>query len=130
MIQLTNEDHTRTEWLIEANSFEQLVLWQRWSAENKATNLIWEQDSRGSIQTIGKLDKRPVAVCIFWYQIEGIIVGFYEATSIVVDHDMVRAWLKKTYPKAQFTNSYNFHHCAHGISDKTKKKIEFYKDLA
>lgn len=126
---LTDEDRTQTKWLVEATDFEQLTLWCKWSAGNKATNLIWEQDCRGRIETIGKLNKKPVAVCIFWYRIEGVAVGFYEATSVVVDHDMVRNWLEKTYPKAQFTNASNFHHCAHDISNLTKKKIEFYKDL-
>ncbi len=127
-IHITDKDRAKTQWLIEASRFEQLVLWEKWSAENKATNLVWESDNRGVIETIGELANRPVAVSIFWVKIEDFIVGFYEATSVVVDYDMVRKWLKKSFPEAQFANAMNFHLCAHDISYKKKKEIIFYKD--
>lgn len=79
----------KVDFAVEANSYEKLTIWQTFHEKAKS----WESISRGSMRTIGEIDKRPVCVCLFWDVINGKKVLFYEATSQVVDHEMVAKWI-------------------------------------
>ncbi len=96
--------------LVEATDFERLCLWR----ESKDTH-TWEEDYRGLMSTIGYLNKRPICVCVVWAKIDGYLVAFYDATSLVVDHSKVEDWLKEQAPKASRTNAMNFHTALHEI---------------
>jgi hypothetical protein len=108
-----------TEYLVEANGNETQNFWRDFSLQagrmpryakiNPDLRVSWEQLS-GMSQTIGKLDKRPVAVTVFWNRLNGHLIGFWEATSQVVDHKMIEEWLDKTFPNVPRTDSMNFTH--------------------
>jgi hypothetical protein len=115
----------RVEWLVEATHEESFQIWREWHeklnlwrAGSGHTIIIDYVDIR--VHGTRKFRKMPVAVCVMWHPVEGHLVGFYEATSLVADHDMVRAWLKKQAPKAGHTNASNFHHVIHGLGLKPR----------
>lgn len=92
------EDHhakkcRETTYVVQATSFETLTLWGEWHCFVK-----WEQDTLGFWKVVGKCARKPVAVSVCWYIVNGKRVAFYEYTSQVVDHRMVEAWLTKTFP--------------------------------
>lgn len=121
----TEELWPRVEFLVEATHEETFQIWREW---HKKLNL-WSA-GMGNVFTIDYVDirvhgqlefrKMPVAVCVSWHPVEGHLVGFYEATSLVVDHDMVRKWVQKQAPKAGHTNATNFHHVIHGLKLKIR----------
>ena len=59
--------------------------------------VTWRQHS-GLLATIGQIDGRPVAVSLSPVDVAGHRVIFYHATSAVVDHDMVRAFIDLLAP--------------------------------
>ncbi len=102
-----------TEFLIEADHFSQLSLWEKCH-----TLVKWEEDSRGIFFTIGNLAGHPIAVNLSWAKLNGHRICFYSADSRVVDWQMIREWLDKIcYPlwdngtRHARTNAMNFHHC-------------------
>lgn len=108
-------DHERfkaTDYLVEANSFESLAHWCRWS---RVTD--WVQDGEGRMIEVGKFKGMPVCIMMFWYTINGKYVGFYDATSMVTHHDMIKDWLKLKFPhlltrgRWKQCDSMNFGHC-------------------
>lgn len=113
-------------FFVEANSFEQLCLWQ----ENKDEN--WIQDYSGFSQYIGSInddEEKPVWVEFSFNDILGHKVCFYSPTSRYVDNKMIREYLETNYPKTwddgkrqAFTNSMNFHHVLNHIRTLNKQK--------
>jgi hypothetical protein len=129
-----------TAFLVESTSFEHQVLWEKWSIEAVAKKefitipenrhrVLWEQLSPGFFQQIGKLGKHPVCVEVQFARIAGHVVAFYDATSRVVDHDMVKKWLEETFKVPKWdsgtrvaqTNASNFHSCVHALEEQNKK---------
>lgn len=95
---------------IEATSFEQLSLWQL----NEKSKYIksWEQRFQGWTIVIGHVGNMPVAVCLTYAKLNGHKVVFYEATSEIVDHDMVRKWIDHYNPnQSNHANAMNFGQC-------------------
>lgn len=110
--------------------------WRDWAAECQTRNLDedydrmpWEQDTEGLCPQVGTLAKNPVRIAIFWNRIGGVynketgqfddrrLVLFWEATSRVVDFEMVEKWLEERTPNAKVrTNAMNFHLVAHAIT--------------
>ena len=106
-----------TEYLVEADSFAQQALWERW---HDRYGVPWEQVGRGWGGTVGHIDKRPVAVMVFFAHIGGKLVGFWECTSQVADYVMAEEWLKETFPNVKRqTNADNFGNLLHDIADAT-----------
>lgn len=107
-----------TEYMVEATSFEKYALWKMYSNEalykNKHNVIKWEQGS-GRMYTLGELDGRPITVCFFWDKLNGHNICFYEATSQVVDHELVEEWLDKFCPKPR-TDANNFHNVYHLVT--------------
>lgn len=69
----------------------------------------WEAQSVGRCYTIGELAGFPICICIFFAKIDGEPVAFVEATSRVVDHEMVRQWIKaNAKPDARVTDAMNW----------------------
>lgn len=102
-----------TEFLIEADEFAQFALWREWHGRVK-----WEEESAGLAYTVGEIGGSPVVVSCFWAKLNGHRVCFYNATSRVIDWEMIETWLKRAcYPlwdsktRHAQTNAMNFHHC-------------------
>lgn len=116
-----------TEYVINATHEEEFGIWK----EIHET-VRWEQ-CHGWIVTLGTVligksrreqERMPVAVSVTWNLLDGHVVAFYEATSMVVDHRMVDQYIRGNCSK--HTNATNFHHCAHelGLTLPTPKRSE------
>lgn len=81
----------------EATSEEQHGVWARLKRTDRAVS--WENRGGRGI-TIGYLDSRPVHVTLCHIDVAGHKVIFYDATSTVVDHDMVRAFIDMIAPES------------------------------
>lgn len=75
---------------------EQHGVWLR-LVDRRDPPVSWQQHG-GLGVTIGYLDDRPVHVVLSHIDVAGYKVIFYEATSTVVDYDMVRAFIDKLAP--------------------------------
>lgn len=97
---------------VEANSFEQHSLWKdnRDREKNGLLHREWNSTGHGLGETIGYVDERPVAISLKTVVIDGQKILLYYATSTVVDHDMIREWLKVNLPetaKGDYPGGYN-----------------------
>lgn len=104
----------QTEVVVEATDCERLFLWKDYSKDaivkTEINRYTWEQMNPGICPKIGELAGFPVCVSCFWNKINGIMVCFWEATSRVVDYEMVKKWvLGRCRPTCQSTNAMNFH---------------------
>ncbi|APH74143.1 DUF2786 domain-containing protein [Aquibium oceanicum] len=86
--------------IVEANSFEYHQLYR-----NSRTGRFWEENLSGIGRTIGHIDDKPVHVSLRRAFISGRRIVFIDATSQVVDHEMVREWLKRVMPATAFESS-------------------------
>lgn len=87
---------------IEATSFEVFTL-------SSHHNREWRSKSEGMLATVGELFGRPICVTLGKSSVDGRMLVFYEATSALADHTMVREWLKTAGPHLKFTDANNFH---------------------
>lgn len=97
-------------YVIEATNFEQFALWQL----NEESRCIqsWEQINPGFSTVIGYVGDMPVVVSVFCAKLNGHKVAFYESTSLIVDHDMVRKWIDHYNPNPErHTDAGNFGKC-------------------
>jgi hypothetical protein len=120
----TNEANRRaTVYLVEANDFTTIRLWLEWAEEGAGEGwsspfrrVPWQQIALGYTRIIGELAGMPVAVCVSFARIKGHVAAFYEATSEVVDHRMIEAWLESEFPAARGrTDAMNFHRCLEAL---------------
>jgi len=103
----------------EADGFSRSSLWQtrHHSAEKLGyKKLSWVSDNQGLGETVGFLDNRPVHLSLYKSTVEGQVILFVEATSTVVDHDMIRDWYQQNLPATAYRdgrpnveNADNFH---------------------
>lgn len=119
----SEEKIAETFFLVEANSFETLVLWRE---NEKEGEFIWTEESLGFWQTVGFLKKRPICISMFWTIIGGKRIAFYEGTSVLVDHDMIEKWLEETFhlSREKRCDAHNFHLCLDAIREINKKEIK------
>lgn len=106
--------------VVEANSFETLCLWQKHTDGGKRNSDTWVQHLSGPLVTVGHMDtsdkRYPVCISLFINEVNGRKILFLEATSIVVNWDMISTWLIENLPKTAFrdngyinkTNAMNF----------------------
>ena len=106
--------------IVEANSFESLELWKYWHQEK---GYSWVQNNHGWLVKVGEIVKgkdvwiRPLA-----HIVNGRKILFVDATSSVVDWNMIEDYLKENVPSAVTRNSIylnkenamNFHCLVHG----------------
>ncbi len=93
-------------YVVEATSFEQNVLWERFSAESmdrkirpETRGVSWENDRGGGWQAMaGYVDKMPVTFNVNFVKINDKLVLFWEAASQVVDFRLITAWFKAHVP--------------------------------
>jgi hypothetical protein len=113
----------RVGFLVEATHQEQHTFWHDYHHEPRAgvpRVLVWTQETRGHMVTLGWLEGRPICVTLFYATLDGTRVLFYEATSQLVDHAMVEQWLRHHTERTirydggrrwARTDSSNFAHC-------------------
>lgn len=129
---------------VEANSNEQQMLWLLWfhisyygssvrpwdsrwrPAEGAGRVKTWEQVNPGHLVTICKVGRwprtaRPVCVSVFYARVNGQLVAFYEPTSQLVDHELVREWARQAFPNAERTNAENFHNTVWRIDEANEE---------
>jgi hypothetical protein len=73
-----------TAYIVEADSFAQHSLWEKWASEDYPRTwpaLTWEQMNPGSLRAIGHVGDRPVCVCMTWARVGCLLVCFIDATS-------------------------------------------------
>lgn len=88
--------------VVEANSFEQLALWEReqWPSEGRS----------GPLVKVGELAGMPVCIALMKITVRGHNVAFMDVTSQVVDYRLIDAWLAAHLPKgARRVDAMNFH---------------------
>jgi len=111
-----------TKFVVEATDNEMQSFWEKFSTEAmhprpEFNKYKWEQINPGYVETVGELAGFPVCISVFWFRINGVTVMFYDATSRVVDHQMIEEWLDKHCAprwdkgtRLARCNSNNFHH--------------------
>lgn len=101
-------------WVVEANSFEYHTLWKTylWSK-----TVSWEENPSGYGVTVGFLDNRPVCIFLRTAKIDNKDVIFIDATSVVVDWNMINEYINKRFPSARTIDANNFHQI---ITEKIK----------
>lgn len=109
-----------TQFVVKATYEETFLFWEKFCVQTMYKTPLsiytWEQCNPGWHLEIGKIIDYPVCIGVRWYRINGVLVMFYEATSRIVDHEMVDKWLKeRCCPKdcdgrLAYTNALNFHH--------------------
>ena len=121
-----------TEYLIEANSNESHQIWREVAEQAKYSEervvarynrerFPWVQ-GKGFCEQIGKLDKRPVMISIFWNRINGHQIGFWSMDSQVTDHKMAEKWLDKTFPGVRRSDANNYFGLYDIIKDRATVK--------
>lgn len=115
---LMNDKLQNVVFLVEANSFERMKLWEEFSHKHS-----WVQDNEGYLEIIGTLDNRPVCISFVFVKIDGFLVAFCDASSEVVDYKMINDWfdkncnpLTKDNRKAR-CDAMNFHTCLQAIRE-------------
>ncbi len=84
------------EYMFEATSFERSRLHIEWRGAVKD----WDERPTVDLPTVvwvGELAGQPVVVLFTWVRLAGHLVGFYEATSSVVDHKMVEDYIDRNF---------------------------------
>lgn len=99
-----------TMFAVEADSYAQLKLWQEFNSK-----IDWKEERSGVGIHVGTLAKHPVVIALSWVIINGNSrVMFWEATSEVVSHKLIKEWLDK-HCKCPRTDAMNFHHVLHEV---------------
>lgn len=114
----------KTAFVVEATDFERFCLWQA-----RHHRLKWSDQPFGFSVTVAQVLGMPVVVSLTFMRVEGQLVLFYEATSQVVDHREVEAWLEKNVPvlcpnregRRSRTDANNFHICEHALADLNQR---------
>lgn len=136
---LSDEDRFKaTEFFIESTSKEVFGIWHRFvdNPYKDCRSLNWEQlDSM--MYTIanvslqyddqpGVVKRMPICVSITWNLVDGHLMAFYEACSMVVDHNVVKNFIdEKSNSIANIrSNSSNFHLALHHCKIDIKKEQE------
>ena len=89
--------------VVEATSYESMKLWETY---HKEKGYSWVQNPSGPLVTVGWLmNDRPVCISLFCNTIKGHKILFLEATSILVDWEMINVWLKENLPKTAFQDN-------------------------
>lgn len=121
-----------TEFVVEATHEEFMGIWRQFADDamflTPMNKYSFEHISMGSGPVIGEFGGMPVAITIFWQIINGVLVAFYEGTSVVVHHGMIRDWVKGNFPclkkyggwRYRYCNVANIHHLLNYIDEKNK----------
>lgn len=105
--------------IVEANSFETLELWKYW---HKEKGYAWVQNNSGWLVKVGEIiEGKEVWISPLAHIVNGRKILFVDATSSVVDWNMIEEYLKENVPSAiredgylRKENAMNFHNLVHG----------------
>jgi hypothetical protein len=86
--------------VVEATREEQMFLFTRNRAMPEPRE--WKENLSGYGKTVGELAGMPVFISLMTQKIDGKTILFYYATSVVVDHRLIDAWLEANLPKSAF----------------------------
>lgn len=103
------------EYVVEATSTEQQMLWERYTEKYGAQ---WKSRNQGLGVYVGWIQGRPVVITIYQVVVNDVSILFYSDTSQVVDHTMIRRWLDKYFPGVPRTDAMNFSHVANAKKDR------------
>lgn len=113
--------------IVEANSFEKMCLWREWNDMGKS----WVPTVHGYLATVGNVGDMPVCISILTETVEGQKILFWDATSRVVDHQMIEEWLKTIVTSAlkedgylNKTDAMNFHNVFQRLSPSPQTREE------
>ena len=129
----------RTMFVVEADSFSRHMLWLHESKEARDAGYgpakpghppqVWEQDSGGIYVEVGMFGKMPICIDCFWTKIDGQLVLFYDACSMVTHARIVDDWLKANCnptwdggKRPARCNAMNFHHCLDAIAERNNPR--------
>jgi hypothetical protein len=106
-------------YAVEATSCESLQIWDDFSNPESQycdvrPRMDWNE-VHGWLETIGRLDNRPICISIRIVELNGHRVAFWEATSQLVDYEMIEQWFEKKYPYLKRTDAMNVHNAIHYI---------------
>ena len=101
----------------------------------KRTRVDWKQVNSGFMLTIGHIKKMPVCVEFSFAFINGKKICFYNCSSRVADHTMIKDWLIERfqltndgYTRWNHTDSSNFHNCVNSLDNiDVKPRRTVYK---
>lgn len=88
---MSNEkDYTSVDLAVHINSH-----WEVTTLYSEITKhgLAYTQDRGGPLLTIGKIDNRPIVIAPLIIKIGTINILYVEATSVLVDWDMINNWI-------------------------------------
>jgi len=126
-----NERIEKTEYLVEADSAHSHFLWQEWADEARGMGYTspydkpsfkWKQH-QGIMLEVGRIEDRPICITIMWNEIGGALIGFYNASSQLVDHKMVEEFLKKKFKDTPKTDTMNFAHVIGYLEKRKPNKV-------
>ena len=132
---------SRVKFFVEGDSYD---LWEKYSnaslmflnnSDPNKIGLEWEQDSTGwnlTLDTITYKGKEyPLCVSLNFATINGVFVCFYEASSLIAHHGVVRDFLETNWPvkydggtRLAFVNQRNFHNCVHYLMEERNKRFK------
>jgi hypothetical protein len=90
---------------VEADSHAQHSLWADYAIDGEKygapgrTRYSWEQGRSGLGRQVGSIDGHPVMISLLTNTVNGHKLLFYYGMSRVVDHEMIRDWLKANLPE-------------------------------
>jgi hypothetical protein len=131
---MRTNDLKKVFFVCEATDFEVHKLWEEYAKDNtmnpgKWNTHRWEQLG-GWLETVGYRYDMPICISVRGVILDGRLVMFWHATSVVVDHRIIDEWLTKEVfafvPKwdngtrKPDTNPMNFHHCINAIEELNK----------
>ena len=90
-------------YFVEATSFEKYSLWKQYHEK-----IDWKQESEGFGNTVGEFGGEPIFINFNFAYLYGKLICFYDATSNVVNHQMVESYIKKKYKGISLTDANNF----------------------
>lgn len=113
------EDIRRVRFAVEANNFEQGCLWER---HNKKVS--WVEIPENKMICVGQFAKRDIIVWLSWATIDGHDVLFYDATSRVVNYNLVESWIEENalVPGGRMEDAMNFGLVLRDIETENKRR--------
>jgi hypothetical protein len=113
----------KTLFIVEANSFEQFILW-----EKNHEKVKWIQIMDGWLINVGEVNGRKCCLSVSWANIDNQLVMFYYPTSSIVDWRLIDEWLAQNFSGKWDNNTrnadcdaQNFHLCLQAIKEANNK---------
>lgn len=99
---------------VEATNAEYHNLWEYWHSKRGKQ---WDQINSGLLPIVGRLAGMPICISLMKATVDGNLLLFWHATSQIVDHRAIEAWLEASLPdsarwpdgRLNRTDAMNFH---------------------